>query len=125
MGKWSVKEHIGHINDLHALDVRRVEEFLSGAEKLTAADMSNRRTAEGSHRATPVAALLDVLHQGRETLTLMLQELTEREICSTAVHPRLGTRMRLIDWAQFVADHDDHHLASARNTLRVISGVDA
>ena len=26
-------------------------------------------------------------------------------------HPRLGTPMRLIDLAFFVAEHDDHHLA--------------
>jgi hypothetical protein len=35
-----------------------------------------------------------------------------------AIHPRLRTRIRLIDWAQFVAEHDDHHLAAAREALR-------
>jgi len=29
----------------------------------------------------------------------------------SALHPRLGTPLRLIDHALFVAEHDDHHLA--------------
>jgi hypothetical protein len=29
----------------------------------------------------------------------------------TAVHPRLGQPMRIVDMAWFVAEHDDHHLA--------------
>jgi hypothetical protein len=37
----------------------------------------------------------------------------------TAVHPRLGAPMRLIDHALFVADHDDHHLAAITELLTV------
>ena len=51
----------------------------------------------------------------------MLENLTVAEIGVTAMHPRLGIRMRLIDWAQFVADHDDHHLAAARMVLRDVA----
>lgn len=32
----------------------------------------------------------------------------------TGLHPRLKTPMRMIDLANFVAEHDDHHLASIR-----------
>lgn len=42
---------------------------------------------------------------------------------ATAVHPRLGVTVRLIDWAQFDADHDDHHLAAARMVLRDVTAV--
>src|SRR3954452_5621114 len=51
---WSIKEHLGHLADLHALDVRRVREFLAGAAVLSAADMSNQQTQEANHRATAV-----------------------------------------------------------------------
>jgi hypothetical protein len=114
MGKWSVKEHLehlGHLNDLHGLDVRRVKEFLSGAKVLTAADMANRRTEEGRHGAAPITDLLRTFRPERHELIVLLENLTERDVAATAFHPRLGMSVRLVDWAQFVAEHDDHHLA--------------
>jgi hypothetical protein len=120
LGKWSAKEHLGHLSDLHTLDVRRVEEFLGGAAVLTAADTSNRRTEDARHGETPIARLLDALALQRRHLFLMLENLSEKEITASAVHPRLQIRLRLIDWAQFVAEHDDHHLASARIALRSV-----
>ena len=113
-GKWSVKEHLGHLGDLHALDVQRIEEFLGGAEVLTAGDILNQRTENECHGNTPIAQLLARLEKQRRSLTLVLDGLTEKEVGASAIHPRLCIRMRLIDWAQFVADHDDHHLAAAR-----------
>jgi hypothetical protein len=84
---------------------------------LTAGDMSNRRTEEARHGETPIAQLLHRLEQRRRSLTLALNGLTEKEIGASAIHPRLRIRMRLIDWAQFVAEHDDHHLAAARISI--------
>jgi hypothetical protein len=123
LGKWSVKDHLGHLSDLHPLDMRRVEEFLSGADVLTAADISNRRTAEAGHGAISVGRLLDALRDERDHLTRVLENLTEVDVAATALHPRLGVSMRLIDWAEFVAEHDDHHLASARRALRSVIGM--
>jgi DinB family protein len=119
---WSVKEHLGHLVDLHALDLRRVREFHGGAAVLSAADLSNRLTTEANHQSTPSPCLLRQLQQNRQELVQMLEILTESEIARTARHPRLQFPMRVIDWAQFVADHDDHHLATARLVLRSVSG---
>src|SRR5262245_7667093 len=119
---WSVKEHLGHLNDLSQLDMRRLDEFLGGAAILTAADVSNSRTEEGNHRETPVADVLKTLGENRQRLTLRLEKLTEAEVSTSARHPRLGVPLRLIDWAEFVADHDDHHLAAARFVLRSLTG---
>jgi uncharacterized damage-inducible protein DinB len=119
---WSVKEHLGHLCDLSELDMRRLDEFLGGAASLTAADMSNKRTEERHHRNTPIADLLEALCENRQRLTTRLEPLTEQEIRMTSRHPRLGIPLRLIDWAQLVADHDDHHLAAARLVLRSLTG---
>jgi hypothetical protein len=117
-GKWSAKDHVGHLDDLDELDDTRLTEFLAGAEVLTAADMTNRKTYDADHAATPAAELLSRFAAHRATLVARLEPLTEAQVAATARHPRLGRPMRLVDWLQFVAEHDDHHLARAREALR-------
>ena len=121
-GKWSVKDHLGHLVDLGALDGRRLGEFLGRAKVLSAADSSNRATEHGNHRETPVAEILRRLRAGREELVHELDALTEEEVGISALHPRLQTSMRVIDWVYFVAEHDDHHLATARRAILSASG---
>lgn len=113
-GSWSAKEHIGHLEDLHELDEQRLGEFLTSAPRLTAADMTNRRTFEQNHSATPTSELVRRFAARRGALVARLETLSEQQVTATSAHPRLQRPMRLIDWLQFVADHDDHHLAHAR-----------
>jgi DinB superfamily len=120
-GKWSVKENLGHLADLHSLDARRVREFLDGAAVLSAADLENRATEAAHHNSTPIPAILERLGTTRADLVRMLEALGEDDVARTALHPRLRQPLRLLDWAQFVADHDDHHLARARQTLASLS----
>ena len=47
---------------------------------------------------------------GRASLQLLAAD--DAVQTRTATHPRLGTPMRLIDLALFVAEHDEHHLAT-------------
>jgi hypothetical protein len=115
--KWSAKEHLGHLIDLEPLDARRLEEFLNRAEMLSAADIENRATENGSHREIPIADITRRLAAGRDQLIRRLEMLTEKEIEITAWHPRLQKPMRLLDWAYFLAEHDDHHLALARGVM--------
>ena len=120
-GKWSAKEHLGHLVDLQPLDEQRLHEFLTRAPVLSPADMSNRATEQGNHRQTPCARILGRLRIGREELVVKLDALTAEEVGISAVHPRLQKPMRMLDWVYFVAEHDDHHLAKAR---RAIVGAD-
>lgn len=115
---WSVKQHLGHLDDLHELDERRLAEFIAGVEALTAADMSNRRTHEARHDDLPADTIVARFRANRAALVDRMDQLTEAQVSTTAMHPRLGQPMRLIDWAYFVAEHDDHHLAAARQALR-------
>jgi len=117
-GRWSVKDHLGHLNDMHALDVRRLNEFIARVDTLSAADMSNARTDNAGHSAAPVSRILTTLSGDRRDLIATLERMSEADVAVGAMHPRLRTRIRLIDWAQFVSEHDDHHLAAAREALR-------
>jgi uncharacterized damage-inducible protein DinB len=116
--KWSVKEHLGHLVDLEALDKKRLGEFQNRVAVLSPADMGNRATEEGKHRETPIAEILERMRSGRIALVQKLEQLTPDEVAIVAVHPRLQQPMRLLDWAYFVAEHDDHHLVHARKAIR-------
>src|SRR5215831_11870913 len=47
--KWSAQEHAGHLLDLEPLWMTRVNDFVAGADGLTVADLTNRKTHEANH----------------------------------------------------------------------------
>lgn len=111
-GKWSVQEHVGHLWDLDELHEGRLEDYARGLELLRAADLTNRKTEEAQHNNARLEDLLAQFRDARASFVRRLESLTEEEVARTALHPRLGEQMRVIDMALFVAEHDDHHLAS-------------
>ncbi len=113
-GKWSAQEHVGHLYDLDELHEGRLEDYARGLEVLRAADMANRKTEEGGHNDARVEDLCALFRAARASFVRRLEALTEEEVARSALHPRLGRQMRVIDLALFVAEHDDHHLASIR-----------
>lgn len=117
-GKWSAQEHVGHLYDLDELHEARLEDYERGAEVLRAADMTNRKTEEASHNSARLEDLLALFRSARESFVRRLEAMTEEEAARTALHPRLGKQMRVIDLALFVAEHDDHHLASITELSR-------
>jgi len=117
-GKWSAKENLGHLTDLHPLDEKRLKEYMAGAPALSGADMTNRATEAADHNHVPIALLLERMRTTRGGWVLKLEGLSEEEIARTATHPRLKQPMRLLDWVYFIAEHDDHHLARARQAIR-------
>ena len=121
LNAWSAKRHLGHLDDLHALDARRLREYVSGAATLSAADRTNRLTYETDHDAMPAAAIIARFRGHRAGLVAEMDALSEAQVSATALHPRLQRQLRLIDWAYFVAEHDDHHLAAARQVINRLS----
>jgi hypothetical protein len=116
--QWSIQEHVGHLIDLGALDRDRLDDFSARREQLTAADMTNRRTREAGHNERRTDELLAQFRRERGELMQRLDELDEEFVGRTARHPRLGVAMKVVDWAHFVAEHDDHHLAVMTGLLR-------
>jgi hypothetical protein len=116
-GKWSPQEHIAHLSDLGILDDKRLGDFLAGASDLTVADLQNRTTETADHNRQPIAVVLERLRMGRMDLVRRMDALTEVEVGRIAIHPRLKQPMRLMDWAIFVAGHDDHHLAHVHQAI--------
>src|SRR5271167_1998692 len=57
-GKWSAQEQAGHLLDLEALWLARVEDYVAGSEQLSVADLRNRKTDEANHNARPLDEIL-------------------------------------------------------------------
>jgi uncharacterized damage-inducible protein DinB len=110
-GKWSAQEHAGHLLDLEALWLARVEDYVAGSQQLTVADLQNRKTDEANHNARPLEQILSEFRSARGRLLTRLTELNASLLSRSIPHPRLKTPMRLVDHLYFVAEHDDHHLA--------------
>src|SRR5215212_8916654 len=115
---WSIKEHIGHLSDLEDLHDGRLEDYAASAEVLRAADPQNRITYEANHNEQPVEALLALFRTIRTHFVSHLEAMDDAEVARSAFHPRLRKQMRVIDLAQFVAEHDDHHLSSITRLSR-------
>lgn len=117
-GKWSAQEHAGHLLDLEPLWAQRVEDFLSGRNELTAADLSNRKTDEANHNARPLEEILAGFRTARAELVDRAAAINPASMSRTILHPRLQQPMRLVDHLYFAAEHDDHHLARIWELLR-------
>ena len=114
---WSIAEHAGHLGDLEPLWLGRVDDLLSGEERLRPADLQNRATWEANHNARPLEEILAEFRRRRAVLIERLEGLGEGELRASALHPRLEQPMTVVDLCFFVAEHDDHHLATI-TTLR-------
>jgi len=116
--RWSMQEQLGHLLDLGWLDLARVEDYAAGRSLLTAADLGNRKTHEANHNARGCEELLAEFRAERGRFVQLLEELDAETVERSAIHPRLNKQMRVVDFAFFVAEHDDHHLAAIRRLIR-------
>jgi uncharacterized damage-inducible protein DinB len=116
--KWSVQEQAGHLLDLESLNLRRMDEYEAGVEALTPADVSNRQTHQAGYNQKSIDSILSAFRKERMKFVHRLESVDESLILRSALHPRLKTPMRLIDYGYFIAEHDDHHLARISDLLR-------
>ena len=116
--KWSAQEHAGHLLDLEPLWMARVDDFLEAGDILTAADLSNRKTHEANHNAKLLTEILANFRKARIGLVDRLEEFDADLFARSKLHPRLNQPMRLVDHLYFVAEHDDHHIATIWQMVR-------
>lgn len=120
-GDWSIQEHIGHLWDLEELHDRRIDDYLKRAETLQPADTKNEKTYKAKHNAKKVQQILSEFRTSRKHFVDRLEGLDDDTLAFVSLHPRLKQPMRVVDFAFFVAEHDDHHITSMREISRVLS----
>ena len=116
--RWSIQENAGHLLDLEALWSARLDDFEAGVNRLRPADLGNRATDGANHNAGVIADVLVSFRRARESMVRRLDAYDDAFIVRSALHPRLNQEMRVIDHVLFVAEHDDHHLATITALLR-------
>ncbi|NNE54824.1 MAG: DinB family protein [Flavobacteriales bacterium] len=111
-GKWSIQVHSGHLLTLESLWLGRLDDFVRGATDLRAWNPTNEETELAKFNDQDLAVVLDDFEMIRLGMVKVLRKLEGQEESLTALHPRLKTPMRLLDMVYFIAEHDDHHLAT-------------
>jgi len=119
--KWSIQENAGHLLDLEPLWALRLDDFQRGAERLSPTDLQNQRTFDANHNASNLSDLLGAFRRERAAIVERLERYDESLIVRASLHPRLEQPMRVIDHVLFVAEHDDHHLATITSLLRALA----
>jgi hypothetical protein len=118
-GAWSIQEHAGHLLDLDELHEGRLEDYARRLAALRAADMTNRKTFDAEYNDARLEDVLAGFRAARLSFVRRLEALSEEEVAAASLHPRLQKPMRVIDMAYFVAEHDDHHLATIKELSRL------
>lgn len=119
--KWSIQEQAGHLLDLESLGMSRLDDYEAGREMLYAADLENRKTFEADHNSGPIEEILARFRAERMEFVRRLDEYDEAFVERTALHPRLKMKLRVLDLAFFIAEHDDHHLSRISELIRLLT----
>ena len=117
--RWSIKEHLGHLIDVEYLFTQRLDDYDAGADVLRGADLTNRRTYEAGYNQRDIESICSEVRLARSATIKRLELLAPTNFGRSALHSRLGIRMRLVDLMVFQAEHDDHHLARVTELLAV------
>jgi hypothetical protein len=123
-GKWSIAQNVGHLSDVEELWQDRLEDLKKRRKTYTPAVASQFQELAKRHQERSVAETLREFRVRRFRLVDALAQASPELQKSSAFHERLQVPMRLVDCAQFYAEHDDHHLIRIRR-LRIMVGVDA
>ena len=117
--KWSIQEQVGHLGDVEELWHGRIDDYEAGLKELRPADITNRVTSHKDHNKDAIENLLQNFRSSREKLVERFERFDIPGAGQSAHHPRLNKPMRVIDLAQFIAEHDDHHLAKMTELLHL------
>jgi hypothetical protein len=121
-GKWSIAQNVGHLSDVEELWQERLEDLRQGRAVYTAAVPTRFQNSAARHQSRSLRDTVVELATRRAQLVEALATAPAALQRASAFHERLQTRMRLVDCAQFYAEHDDHHLLRIRE-LRPLVGI--
>jgi len=121
-GHWSIQENAGHLFDLDALTLERIEQYVAGVPVLYAADITNKKTSEANYNNVSAAEIARSFRERRVEVVNRLESLDAEMFARSAIHPRLNIPLRLVDFVFFEAEHDDYHFTRINELLKLFGG---
>lgn len=116
-GRWSIQENVGHLSDVEALFLGRLDDYDAGLDELRPADMTNMATERARYNGQDIDDLLTRFAKMRSDYLQRLKGKPEEYFAKVAWHPRLEKPMRVVDQLTFQLAHDAHHLARIEEML--------
>lgn len=113
-GKWSIAQNVGHLSDVEELWQERLDDLRNGKKVYSPAAGPRFQEMAKRHQDRPLAETLQEFRTRRARLVDALAQASPELQQASAFHERLQVPMRLVDCAQFYAEHDDHHLLRIR-----------
>ena len=117
VGKWSVLEHVGHLITLQDRFEGRATDFEQRRSSLCDINLADQQAILQGHRLRSVGDVLEEFRLKRLAFASRVQRFHQSVLEHVAYHPCQNVRMRPVDMLLWIAEHDDHHLASIRQTL--------
>lgn len=112
-GKWSIKEHIGHLWILEPLWQKRFSEIKENKTEMSPADLNNTATDEALFNQYAIEKIVNGFERERKDTVHLLKRFSGKDFQYSLYHPRLKQLMRIIDLMYFVAEHDEHHFINS------------
>src|SRR5262245_51036494 len=113
-GKWSIAQNVGHLSDVEELWQERLEDLRQGKGVYTPAVAARFQALALRHQERSLQETVAELSARRTSLVNALNHASPELQRASAFHERLKVPMRLVDCAQFYAEHDDHHCLRIR-----------
>jgi hypothetical protein len=104
-GKWSVKQHIGHLAEVDEVANKRLDEMVAGITPMSPAVFEPQ-----DYNPRPIDKVVNLFKTNRLTNLKKYLSLADADLSKASLHPRLNVMMTPVDLAWFDAEHDDHHL---------------
>lgn len=117
-GKWSIKQHIGHLAEVDQVANKRIQEMRSGAAMMSPAVFEPQ-----DYNPWPIAKVLDFFLSTRNSNIGAYKAIPDNELLKSSKHPRLGVMMTPVDLAWFDAEHDDHHLVKINEIIFTLTKI--
>lgn len=117
-GKWSVLEHIGHLLVMQERMRVRVEDWSLYRDRLTAIDLSDQGPYVEATRHRDLGDVIEEFRLARNAFVRGVEQLPAKALHHFALHPCMGRSLRPMDMCLFLAEHDDHHLATVRRIVQ-------
>ena len=116
-GKWSAMEHLGHLLTLQDRFSPRVDDFEQRRTKLCDINLQDQVHFLQGQRLRMLGDVLEEFRLKRLDFANRVEHLHRRSLEHAAYHPCQDRTMRPMDMLLWIAEHDDHHLASVRALL--------